>query len=70
LGILLNESDTWRAQEAPASRQGLNIIIIDKRKVGYKRRKESVKKSTDVLFNFQDDVHPIQLCAQTLLFDS
>lgn len=43
---------------------------VDKRTVGYKRRKEAVKKSTETLFDLLDDVNPLQLCAQTLLFDS
>ena len=43
---------------------------IDKRTVGYKRRKEAVKKSTEALFDLLDDINPLQLCAQTLLFDS
>ena len=42
----------------------------DKRTVGYKRRKEAVKKSTEALFDLLDDVNPLQLCAKTLLFDS
>jgi hypothetical protein len=43
---------------------------IDKRTVGYKRRKEAVKKSTEALFDLLDDINPLQLCARTLLFDS
>ena len=43
---------------------------IDKRTVGYRRRKEAVKKSTEALFDLLDDINPLQLCAQTLLFDS
>ena len=43
---------------------------IDKRTVGYKRRKEAVKKSTEALFDLLDDINPLQFCARTLLFDS
>jgi len=43
---------------------------IDKRTVGYKRRKEAVKKSTEAMFDLLDEVNPLQLCAKTLLFDS
>lgn len=43
---------------------------IDKRTLGYKRREEAVKKSTEALFDLLDDINPLQLCAQTLLFDS
>lgn len=43
---------------------------VDKRTVGYRRRKEAVKKSTEALFDLLNDVNPLQLCAQTLLFDS
>lgn len=44
--------------------------VIDKRTVGYKRRKEAMKKSTEAMFDLLDDVNPLQLCAKTLLFDS
>ena len=43
---------------------------IDKRTVGYKRRKEALKKSTEAMFDLLDEVNPLQLCAKTLLFDS
>lgn len=43
---------------------------IDQRTVGYKRRREAMKKSTETMFDLLDDVNPLQLCAKTLLFDS
>ncbi|MED1438598.1 transposase [Aeribacillus composti] len=43
---------------------------IDKRTVGYKRRKEALKKSTEAMFDLLDEVNPLQLCTKTLLFDS
>lgn len=36
---------------------------IDKRTVGYKRRKEALKKSTEAMFDLLDEVNPLQLCA-------
>lgn len=38
--------------------------------VGYKRRQEAVKKSTEAMFDLLDEINPLQLCAKTLLFDS
>jgi len=49
--------------------QGLNQKI-DKRTVGYRRRKEAMQKSTQTMFSLLDQVNPFQLCASTLLFDS
>ena len=43
---------------------------IDRRTVGYRRRKEAMKKSTETLFDLLDDVQPRKLKARTLLFDS
>jgi hypothetical protein len=43
---------------------------IDKRTVGYRRRKEAMQKSTETLFHLLDEVNPLQLCSKTLLFDS
>lgn len=43
---------------------------IDKRTVGYKRRREAMKKTTEAMFDLLDDINPLQLCARTLLFDS
>lgn len=43
---------------------------IDKRTVGYKRRQEALKKTTEAMFDLLDDVNPLQLCTRTLLFDS
>ncbi|MEI3615057.1 IS4 family transposase, partial [Pseudogracilibacillus sp. SO30301A] len=43
---------------------------IDKRTVGYKRRQEAMKKTTETMFDLLDDISPLQLCAKTLLFDS
>jgi hypothetical protein len=43
---------------------------IDKRTIGYRRRKEAMKKSTETLFDLLDDVNPRELQAKTLLFDS
>lgn len=43
---------------------------IDKRTVGYRRRKEAMQKSTETMFTLLDQVNPLQLCASTLLFDS
>jgi len=43
---------------------------IDKRTVGYRRRKEAMQKSTQTMFSLLDQVSPFQLCASTLLFDS
>lgn len=43
---------------------------MDKRTVGYKRRQEAMKKTTEGMFDLLDDVNPLQLGARTLLFDS
>ncbi len=43
---------------------------IDKRTNGYKLRKESIKKSTDTMFDLLDQVIPYGIPAQYLLFDS
>ena len=43
---------------------------IDRRTVGYHRRKEAMQKSTKTMFSLLDQVNPFQLCASTLLFDS
>jgi hypothetical protein len=43
---------------------------IDKRTVGFRRRKEAMKKSTDAMFDLLDEINPLKLCAKTLLFDS
>jgi hypothetical protein len=43
---------------------------IDKRTVGYRRRKEAVKKGTETMFTLLDEINPLKLCAKTLLFDS
>lgn len=60
--LMSSEKKSNRYQEANEK--------IDKRTVGYRRRKEAVKKSTDTLFHLLDEVHPLQLCSKTLLFDS
>ncbi|NLB55377.1 MAG: transposase [Lentisphaerae bacterium] len=43
---------------------------IDKRTVGYRRRREAMQKSTETMFSLLAQVNPLQLCASTLLFDS
>jgi len=43
---------------------------IDKRTNGYKLRKESVKKTTDVMFELLDQLAPYGVSAKYLLFDS
>lgn len=43
---------------------------IDKRTVGYKRRKEAVQKTTDTMFDLLDAIDPEKLGAKTVLFDS
>ncbi len=43
---------------------------IDKRTVGYLRRKEAMHKSTETMFSLLDQVNPFQICVSTLLFDS
>jgi hypothetical protein len=60
--LLSSEKQKNRFQEINTS--------IDKRTVGYKRRKEALKKSTDAMFDLLDEVDLLQLCAKTLLFDS
>lgn len=60
--LLSSEKKKNRFQEINSS--------VDKRTVGYKRRKEALKKSTEAMFDLLDEVNPLQLCARTLLFDS
>ena len=43
---------------------------IDKRTVGYRRRKEAIQKGTETMFTLLDEINPLQLCAKFLLFDS
>ncbi|MEI3604045.1 transposase [Oceanobacillus sp. SE10311] len=43
---------------------------IDKRTIGYRRRQEATKKSTETMFNLLDSINPKQLGAKTVLFDS
>jgi len=43
---------------------------IDKRTNGYKRRKESFKKATEVMFDLLDQIKDLKLPADYLLFDS
>ncbi|WP_130859979.1 IS4 family transposase [Gracilibacillus phocaeensis] len=43
---------------------------IDKRTVGYKRRQEATKKSTETMFDLLDSINPNKLGAKTVLFDS
>jgi len=43
---------------------------IDKRSIGYRRRKESVQKSTDALLHLLEQAKPYQFPAKHLLFDS
>lgn len=43
---------------------------IDKRTVGYRRRQEATKKSTETLFDLLDSINPKKLGAKTVLFDS
>lgn len=43
---------------------------VDKRTVGYRRRKEAMQKGTETLFTLLDDISPKKLRAKTLLFDS
>ncbi|UXC22779.1 transposase [Heyndrickxia coagulans] len=43
---------------------------IDKRTVGYKRRKEAIQKTTETMFNLLDAVDPEKLGAKAVLFDS
>jgi len=43
---------------------------IDKRTVGYHRRREATQKSTETMFDLLDQLNPLQLRASTLLFDS
>jgi hypothetical protein len=60
--LLSSDKKSNRYQEPSGS--------IDKRTVGYRRRKEAMKKSTETMFHLLDEVHPLELCAKTLLFDS
>lgn len=43
---------------------------IDKRTVGYRRRQEATKKSTETMFDLLDSIHPKRLGAKIVLFDS
>jgi len=43
---------------------------IDKRTVGYRRRKEAIQKGTETLFTLLDDTKRLKHGAKTLLFDS
>ncbi|WP_010530580.1 IS4 family transposase [Lentibacillus jeotgali] len=43
---------------------------IDKRTVGYRRRKEALRKGTETMFTLLDAINPVKLGAKTLLFDS
>jgi len=43
---------------------------IDKRSIGYRRRKESVQKSTDALLHLLEQAKPYNFPAKHLLFDS
>ncbi len=60
--LLSSEKKKNRFQEINSS--------VNKRTVGYKRRQEALKKSTEAMFDLLDEVNPLQLCAKTLLFDS
>ena len=44
--------------------------LIDKRTNGYRLRKESMKKTTDVMFDLLDQLAPYGVSAKYLLFDS
>jgi hypothetical protein len=43
---------------------------VDKRTVGYRRRQEATKKSTETMFDLLDSINPKRLGAKTVLFDS
>lgn len=43
---------------------------IDKRTIGYRRRREALKKGTETMFTLLDEINPAKLGAKTLLFDS
>lgn len=49
--------------------QGINPAI-DKRTVGFRRRREAVEKGTDTMFKLLDTIDASKLGAKTLLFDS
>ncbi len=60
--LLSSQKKKNRYQEMDAS--------VDKRTLGYRRRKEALMKGTEVLFCLLDAINPLELGAQTLLFDS
>lgn len=60
--LLSSENQKNRINEANSS--------IDKRTNGYKLRKESMKKTTEVMFDLLDQIAPYNVPAQYVLFDS
>ncbi|MCQ2010320.1 transposase [Sporolactobacillus sp. STSJ-5] len=60
--LLSSKNDKNRYQDINSS--------IDKRTVGYRRRQEATKKSTETMFDLLDSINPKRLGAKTVLFDS